>query len=61
MTGEPPRKVFLPVEAGDIIVTVGGKHGPWLSRILGAVLAPFLRWRRPQEHPDERNRGDRTA
>jgi hypothetical protein len=60
MAERPPRKVFLPVEASDFIVTVGGKHRPWLSRVVGAILAPIFRWRH-RKGADQRGRGDRTA
>jgi hypothetical protein len=60
MAEREPRKVFLPVEASDLIVTVGGKHRPWLSRFVGAILAPIFRWRH-REGADQRRRRDRTA
>ena len=44
------RKAFLPAQSSDFIVTVAGRELRWLSRIVGFVLAPLLRWRARRQH-----------
>ena len=39
------RRAYLPPQASDLTVTLGGREVRWLSRLVGAVLAPLLRWR----------------
>ena len=41
----PPRVAFLPAQPSDFVVTVGGREVRWLSRIVGTLLAPIVRWR----------------
>jgi hypothetical protein len=45
MTDKQNRKAWLPPEPQDFIVSTNGKERPWLSRIVGLLLAPVLRWR----------------
>ena len=60
MAEQPDRKVYLPVEAKDVIVTVRGRYRPWLSRVVGIMLAPFLS-RRQRKEAGKISHGDRTA
>ncbi len=43
------RDAWLPIQAQDFIVTVGGRQHPWLSRILRRILAPFFRWKQTRQ------------
>ena len=45
MTEPTPRRASLPVQAKDVIVSFKGKERPWLSRVLGFILWPFIRRR----------------
>ena len=60
MTEEPHRKVDLPFQASDVIITIGGRERPRLARIVGVIVAPIVSWwlrRRPPKRSDR----DRTA
>jgi cell division protein FtsW (lipid II flippase) len=39
------HKAFLPAQASDFIVMIGGRERPWLSRALGMLLVPLFWWR----------------
>jgi hypothetical protein len=39
----PKREAFLPVQASDFVITVGGREARWLSRLVGLVAAPIAR------------------
>jgi hypothetical protein len=41
----PTRKAFVLPRAKDFVDTVRGRGVPWLGRLLGALIAPILRWR----------------
>jgi hypothetical protein len=45
VTDRPKRIAFMPAQASDVIVTFRGRERRWLSRMLGILLAPLLRWR----------------
>ncbi len=49
MTNPTRRDAWLPIQPKDFIITVGGRLRPWLSRILGVVLAPFFRWKQMRQ------------
>ena len=56
MTEPTARRASMPVQAQDVIVSFKGKERPWLSRILGVILWPFIRRRARQIAADKDQR-----
>ena len=57
MTNPTRRDAWLPIQPKDFIITVGGRPRPWLSRILGVILAPFFRWKQTRQRRREGSDG----
>ena len=51
------RDAWMPIQAKDFIVTVGGRPLPWLSRLAGLILAPFFRWQQRRQRRWESHDG----
>ncbi len=57
MAKSTKRDAWLPIQAKDFIITGGGRPRPWLSRILGVILAPYFRWKQSKQHRREGHDG----
>jgi hypothetical protein len=60
MTYRHIKKALLPIQAKDFVVRVGGRERPWLSRMLGVIVAPFFRWQQKRRLRRD-NEGERAA
>jgi cell division protein FtsW (lipid II flippase) len=47
------RRASLPIQPQDFIVSVKGREYGWLSRLVGWILAPFVRRRFRRKFEDE--------
>jgi hypothetical protein len=47
------RRAYLPIQPQDLVVSVKGPEVGWLSRLVGRILAPFLRRRFRRKFDEE--------
>jgi len=45
-SNKPSRRLgYLPIQSQDFIFTFRGREVRWMSRLLGTLFAPIMRWR----------------